>query len=113
MGNRLKEIHDSIHQATADRAKFISDTHHPTHSLYIGHNYADLMNGASDGLMPLAWLDAQYLSAVAAWANLLVTWTPGLDEETALAVVLNFFGWEDLNIPRKSIAGLHIGDDPH
>ncbi|MBN1290503.1 MAG: hypothetical protein JXB48_01590 [Candidatus Latescibacteria bacterium] len=111
MGNRLKEIHDSIHQATADRACFITDTHHPTHSLYIGHNYADLANGASDGLMPLAWLDAQYLSAVATWANLLITWVPSLEEETAITVILNFFGWDDLTIPRKKIADLHIGND--
>ena len=111
LGNRLREIHDSIHQATADRAQFITDTHHPTHSLYIGHNYADLMNGASDGLMPLAWLGAQYLSAVAAWAGVLVTRVQGLDEETAITAVLNFFGWDDLNIPRKKISDLRIGDD--
>ncbi|MFC1607870.1 hypothetical protein ACFL47_07855, partial [Candidatus Latescibacterota bacterium] len=109
IGNRLREIHDSVHQATADRAQFITDTHHPTHSLYIGHNYADLMNGGSDGLMPLAWLGAQYLSAVAAWANILVTRCQGLDEETALTAVLKFFGWDELNIPRKKISDLHIG----
>ena len=109
LGRRLREIHDSIHQATADRAHFISDTHHPTHSLYIGHNYADLMNGASDSLMPLAWLGAQYLSAVAAWAHILVTRVQGLDEETAVTAVLKFFGWDELNIPREKISDLSIG----
>ena len=111
VGLRMKGIHNSIHQATEDRVQFISDTHNPTHSLYIGHNYDDLMNGASDGLMPLAWLDYQHMSAVAAWANLLVTWVPGLDEETALTAVLKFFGWDELPIPRKRIADLHIGLD--
>ena len=84
VGNRMRGIRNSIHQATADRTYFISDTHNPTHSLYVGHNYADLMNGASDGLMPLAWLDWQHTSAVAAWANLLCTWIPGLDEKRRL-----------------------------
>ncbi len=111
VGRRLKGIHDSIHQATNDRAQFISDTHNPAQALFVGHNYSDLMNGASDGLMPLAWLDFQYMSAVAALANLLVTWVPGLDEESAITAMLQFFGWADLPIPRKSIAGLHIGVD--
>ena len=109
VGKRMKGIRNSIHQATADRAQFISDTHNPTQSLYIGHNYADLMDGGSDGLMPLAWLDWQHTSAVAAWANLLCTWVPGLDEETAMTAVLKFFGWDELPIPRKKIADLHIG----
>ena len=109
VGKRMKGIRNSIHQATADRAQFISDTHNPTHSLYIGHNYSDLMDGGSDGLMPLAWLDYQHISAVAAWANLLVTWVSGLDEETAITAVLKFFGWDELPIQRKSIEGFHIG----
>jgi len=112
VGMRLRNIHDSIHIATADRACFVSDTHNPTQSLYVGHDYADLMNGASDGLLPLAWLDYQHVSAVAAWANLLVGWVDGLDEESALTAVLKFFGWDDLPIPRKRIADLHIGADP-
>lgn len=111
VGMRMRRIHDSIHEATADRAQFISDTHNPTLSLYIGHNYADLMNGSSDGLMPLAWLDWQHMSAVAALANLLVTWAPGLDEESAITAVLKFFDWDELPIPRKRIADLKIGLD--
>jgi hypothetical protein len=111
VGMRLRGIHDSIREATAGRSQFISDTHNPTQALYVGHNYADLMNGASDGLLPLAWLDFQHMSAVAALANLLVTWTPGLDEESALTAVLSFFGWNELPIPRKKIADLHIGVD--
>ncbi len=112
VGMRLRNIHDSIHAATADRASFVTDTHNPTLSLYVGHDYSDLMNGASDGFLPLAWLDYQHMSAVASWANLLVGWVDGLDEESAVTAVLKFFGWDDLPIPRKSIAGLHIGDGP-
>jgi len=112
VGMRLRGIRNAIHQASADRADFVSDTHNPTLSLYVGHNYDDLMTGASDGLLPLAWLDYQHVSAVAAWANLLVTWVPGLDEETAITAVLGFFGWDDLPIPRKRIEDLHIGVDP-
>ncbi|MCE5251718.1 hypothetical protein LLG96_16035 [bacterium] len=112
VGMRMRGIRNSIHQATGDRAQFISDTHNPTLSLYVGHNYADLVHGASDGLMPLAWLDYQHISAVASWANLLVSWIPGLDEETAITAVLKFFGWDELPIQRKSIADFHIGIDP-
>ncbi len=112
VGMRMRNIRNSIHQATGGRAQFISDTHNPTQALYVGHNYADLMSGASDGLMPLAWLDFQYMSAVASLANLLVTWTPGLDEESAVTAMLKFFGWDELPIPRTSIAGLRIGEGP-
>ncbi|MFC1606528.1 hypothetical protein ACFL47_01045 [Candidatus Latescibacterota bacterium] len=111
VGKRMKGIRNSIHQATADKTQFISDTHNPTHSLFIGHNYADLMDGGSDGFLPLAWLDYQHISAVAAWSNLLVTWIDGLDEETAITAVLKFFGWDELPIQRKSIADFHIGYD--
>ncbi len=111
VGMRLRGIHDSIREATAGRSQFISDTHNPTQALFVGHNYADLMNGASDALLPLAWLDFQHMSAVAALANLLVTWVPGLDEESALTAMLTFFGWNELPIPRKRIADYRIGVD--
>ncbi len=112
VGMRMRNINDSIKQATDGRARLISDTHNPTQSLFVGHNYGDLINGASDGLMPLAWLDYQYMSAVASLANLLVTWVPGLDESSAVTAMLQFFGWADLPIPRKSIADLRIGESP-
>ncbi|MDP2983742.1 MAG: twin-arginine translocation signal domain-containing protein [Candidatus Latescibacter sp.] len=111
VGMRMKNIRDSIHKATKNRAQLISDTHNPTQALYVGHNYNDMMNGSSDGLMPLAWLDYQHISAVAALANLMVTWIPGLDEETAITSMLKFFGWDELPIQRKSIADFHIGVD--
>ncbi|MFA6472420.1 MAG: twin-arginine translocation signal domain-containing protein [Candidatus Latescibacterota bacterium] len=109
VGMRMRNIRNSIHKATNNRVQFISDTHNPTQALYVGHNYNDMMNGSSDGLMPLAWLDYQHMSAVAALSNLLVTWVPGLDEETAMTAMLKFFGWDELPIPRKKIADLHIG----
>jgi hypothetical protein len=112
VGMRMRNINDSIKQATDGRARLISDTHNPTQALFVGHNYAGLVSGASDGLMPLAWLDYQYMSAVASLTNLLITWVPGLDEESAVTAMLQFFGWAELPIPRRSIADLRIGESP-
>ncbi len=102
-------MHDAVHAATGDRATFVTDTHNPTMSFWIGHNYEDLIGGASDGIHPLSWCDYQHVSVIAAWANQLCEWTPGLDESAALRVVTAFFGWEGLGLPDRRIADLRIG----
>ena len=108
----LKRIHDAVHAASNDRAAFVTDTHPPTNALFVGHNYAELQDGASDALFPLAWLDYQSLSAAAALSNLLCTWVPGLEESTALQVVYNFLGYDGLTLPKERIEDLHIGRTP-
>jgi len=53
---------------------------------------------------------------VAAWANQLRVWVPGLDEITALRVVTAFFGWEDLGLPSARIhevLGMNNPDGPY
>jgi hypothetical protein len=109
VGNALRRMHDAVHSATADRATFVTDTHNATMSFWIGHNYEDLIGGASDGLLPLSWCDYQHISVIAAWANQLCAWTPGLDEAVALRVATAFFGWDELGLPDKKIADLRIG----
>lgn len=109
VGNALRRMHDAVHEATGGRATFVTDTHNATMSFWIGHNYEDLIGGASDGLHPLSWCDYQHISVIAAWANQLCEWTPGLDESIALRVATAFFGWEDLGLPDKKITDLRIG----
>lgn len=105
-GDHLKLIRNSIHATTGK--SFVTDTHPATMALYVGHNYADLQSGASDGLMPLGWLDPQMMSAVASWSALLCKWVPGLDEPTSLQVVKNFFGYGNLPLPKDRIDSLGI-----
>jgi hypothetical protein len=109
VGNAMKRMHDAVHESSGGRATFVTDTHNITMSLLIGHNWEDLIGGASDGLHPLSWCDYQHISVIAAWANQLCTWVPGLDEATALKVVTAFFGWDELGLPDKRIADLRIG----
>ena len=109
VSNALRGMHDAAHSATGGRCGFVTDTHNPTMSLWVGHNYEDLMNGASDGLHPLTWCAYQHISVVAAWANQLCIWVDGLSETTALRVVMNFFGWDGLGLPDGSIDDLRIG----
>ncbi|MBN1291630.1 MAG: hypothetical protein JXB48_07300, partial [Candidatus Latescibacteria bacterium] len=73
------------------------------------HNYDDLINGGSDGLHPLSWCAYQHISVIAAWANQLCEWVDGLNESTALRLVMSFFGWENLGLPDKNIDDLRIG----
>lgn len=109
VGKALRRMHDAAHSATGDRCGFVTDTHNPTMSLWVGHNYEDLATGASDGLHPLTWCAYQHISVVAAWANQLCLWVDGLSETTALRVVMNFFGWGGLGLPDGSIGDLKIG----
>lgn len=109
VGDALKRIHDSVHTETNHRSGFITDTHNSTHALFVGHNWKDLICGGSDALHPLSWCAYQHISAVAAWANQLCEWVPGLSEETAMNVVMRFFGWDNLGLPDKRIKDLRIG----
>lgn len=68
VGNQFKRINAAARTATNGRCGFITDTHNPTLSLYVGHNFADFLEGASDAFHPLSWCDSQHVSAVAAWA---------------------------------------------
>ncbi len=52
-----------------------SDTAQSDPALYVGHNYADLMNWASTASCPLAWLDFSTIALSRPHANLLVTRT--------------------------------------
>jgi len=109
VGNALRRMHDVVHESTDHRCGFVTDTHNPTMSLLIGHNYKELIGGASDGLHPLSWCAYQHISVVAAWANQLCEWVDGLDESTALKAVTAFFGWDGLGLPDTKISGLRIG----
>jgi len=108
VGNALKRIHDVIHTETDHRSGFVSDTHGATMALFVGHNFEDLINGGSDALHPLSWAQWQYISVVAAWANQLCEWVQGLDESVALKIATNFFGWQNIGLPDKKIADLHV-----
>ncbi len=109
VGDSLKSIHDGVHTETNHRAGFITDTHNSTHAIFVGHNWNDLIDGGSDALHPLSWCAYQHISAVAAWAHQLCEWVPGLEEQTALKIVMRFFGWDDLGLPDKRIKDLRIG----
>jgi len=109
VGNALRRMREAVRVATDNRATFVTDTHNPAMSLLVGHNYEDLVNGGSDGLHPLSWCDYQHISVIAAWANQLCIWIPGLEESTALRAAASFFGWDDLGLPGKRIADLRIG----
>jgi len=108
VGNSLRRIHDSVHAASNHRSGFITDTHGATMSLWVGHNWQDFIEGASDGFHPLSWAMWQYVSVIASWANQLCQWVPGLEEPTALKLVISFFGWEDIGLPDKRIADLKV-----
>lgn len=112
VGNALKRIHDSVHTSTGDRCGFVTDTHNITMSLLVGHNYEDLIGGASDALHPLTWCDYQHISVIAAWAHQVCEWAPGLAESTALKLVTAFFGWDEIGLPKNTIADLRIGKTP-
>lgn len=103
VGNQLMRINNAVRTATNNRCGFITDTHNATLSIFVGHNWDDFFEGASDALHPLSWCDTQHITAVASWANQLCKWVPGLDEQTALRVVTRFFGWDELGLPDKKI----------
>ena len=109
VGNALKNIHDSVHTSTNHRCGFVTDTHNITMSLLVGHNYEDLIGGATDGLHPLSWCAIQHIAVIAAWANQLCEWVPGLEEKTSLKIVTALFGWDEIGLPDKKIADLRIG----
>lgn len=114
VGNQLKRINSAVHTATNNRCGFITDTHNPTLSILVGHNYADFFDGASDAFHTLSWCGSQHIGAVAAWANQLCEWVPGLDESVALRLVTGFFGWDELGLPDKRIhevLGMKSPDD--
>lgn len=104
VGNGLGRIHDAVHTATNHRSGFVTDTLGSTMSLLAGHNHEDFPGGLSDAFHPLTWLDWQYLGVVAAWANQLCGWVPGLDESTALKVTLSLFGWDRIGLSDRRIA---------
>jgi len=103
VGNQLKRINSAVRTATSGRCGFITDSHNPTLSLFVGHNYADFFDGASDAFHTLSWCDYQHVSVVASWANLLCELVGGLDEPTALRVVTRFFGWDEIGLPADRI----------
>ncbi len=108
VGNSLRDIHDAVHASSGHRSGFVPDTHGATMSLWVGHNWEDFAEGAADGLLPLSWAMWQYVSVIAAWANQLCQWAPGLDEAVALKLVTSFFGWEDIGLPDRRIADLMV-----
>jgi len=110
VGNQLMRIHDAVHTGTNDRCRFITDTYNATQALFVGHNWADFFDGASDALHPLSWCAFQHISVIASWANQLCEWVPGLEESTALKLVTAFFGYDELGLPDKKIADLRIGE---
>ncbi len=103
VGNQLRRINSAVRTATNGRCGFITDSHNPTLSLYVGHNYADFFNGASDAFHTLSWCDTQHVTVVASWANQLCEWVDGLDEPTAIKAVTRFFGWDELGLPDDRI----------
>ncbi len=112
VGNQFKRISAAARIATNGRCGFITDTHNPTLAIYVGHNYADFFDGASDALHPLSWCDSQHVSAVASWADQLCAWVPGLDESTALKAVTRFFGWDEIGLPEDRIHKVLALDAP-
>ncbi len=112
VGNQLKRIRGAVHSISNGRTKFISDTHNETCSLYVGHNHAEFIEGASDAFHTLSWCAFQHVSAVAAWANQLCGWVDGLDEPTAIKAVSRFFGWDDLGLPEDRIHKIIGLDSP-
>ncbi len=103
VANQFKRINAAARTTTNGRCGFISDTHNPTLSIFVGHNHADFFDGASDAFHPLSWCDSQHVSAVAAWANQLCEWVPGLEESAALKAVTRFFGWDEMGLPADRI----------
>lgn len=109
--NQLKRVNNAVHLMSGNRRRFVLDTHPATLSLLVGHNWEDFIDGASDAIFPLSWLGWHYISPVAAWSNQLCEWIPGLEESTAIKLVLGLFGWDGLGIPDTKIADLMIGDN--
>jgi hypothetical protein len=110
LSNQLKRITNAVHTMSSNRSRFIIDTHPATLSILVGHNWNDFANGATDALMPLSWCGWHYISPVAAWANQLCEWVPGLEESTALRLVISLFGWDDIGLPDTRISDLRIGE---
>jgi len=109
-GNQLKRLNETVHLMSGDRARFFVDTHPASLALLVGHNWQDFIDGASDAIFPLSWLGWHYMAPVAAWANQLCAWIPGLSETTALRLVYSFLGWDELGLPDESIAEVGIGE---
>ncbi|MFC1509463.1 hypothetical protein ACFL60_07255 [Candidatus Omnitrophota bacterium] len=105
----LGSINRAIKAETNGKCKFIVDTVNPTFSLLVGHDLKHFLGEVSDAFYPMAWVEYHYMTVVASWANALVEWAEGLDEETALRVVYQLIGWDDINLPSKRISDLHIG----
>ena len=106
----LKRITSAVHSVSANRRRFIIDTHPASLALLVGHNWHDFAEGASDAVLPLSWCGWHYISPVASWANQLCEWVSGLKESTALRLVINLFGWDGLGLPDTRIADLRIGE---
>ena len=109
VSDSLSQINRAIKAATGGRCRFIVDTVNPTFSLLVGHDLKTFLGGVSDAYYPMAWVEYHYMTVVASWANALVEWVHGLDEQTALRVVYSLIGWDDIDLPAGRIADLHIG----
>ncbi|MBN1293515.1 MAG: hypothetical protein JXB48_16870 [Candidatus Latescibacteria bacterium] len=105
----LSRVNRAIKTSTQGKCAFIIDTVGPTFSLLVGHDLKDFTGKVSDAYYPMAWVDYHYMSVPAAWAQALVERVPNLDERTALEAVYKFIGWDDIDLPRNSIADIHIG----
>ncbi|MFC1693116.1 twin-arginine translocation signal domain-containing protein [Candidatus Latescibacterota bacterium] len=109
VSDSLSRINRAIKVATGGRCHFIVDTVNPTFSLLVGHDLKTFLGEVSDAFYPMAWVDYHYMTVVASWANALVEWVDGLDEQAALRIVYSLIGWDDIDLPRNRIANLHIG----
>ena len=109
VSDSLSRINRAIKTATNNQCHFIVDTVNPTFSLLVGHDLKTFLGEVSDAFYPMAWVAYHYMTVVASWANALVEWVEGLDESTALKVVYQLIGWDDIDLPKNRIADIHIG----
>ena len=101
-------VNRAIKQSTGGRCGFIINTVNPTFSLFVGHDLKSFLGLVSDAYYSMGWIDYHFMANVASWANFLCETVDGLDEGTALKAVYSLIGWNDIDLPRKKIADLHI-----
>jgi hypothetical protein len=112
----MKEFRDAVRGAAGDDKVFGSDVWPPSVAMLGGHDYslweqgADYLTGGSSAGGVVGWATT-VTSLAGEWASFICEQAEGLDEQIALRLVYQMFGYEKFMLP-DSVRGLQEGPLP-